>query len=646
MMDNRERNATLLETALPLSELSRVAAADRFSRDPAYSAHRWWARRPASTCRAILLAATMSSETPLEEFWRRFVEDEAPLRGLTVADPFAGGATSLVEARRLGADVVGADIDPLASLIASHELEGIDTGDFTRVGGDLLEFLNDQCAPYYPAVEQMAPLHYFFLRRVTCPTCLSSGLLYGSLVLARDSALAGAVVRDAELTVFCPDCLRVHHLDGARLVLACCGRRRRIDAGTFVGGKYHCCDCGNTASHRDLITAKAPRLLVAVEVTAPGSKRLIRPAEKEDVRAIELASEDLPGCGDLPIPRSPLPKNREDGRPQLYGVVSAADMFSERQLLVFGLAFHWMQERQCSPSTQRGLALALSNALATNNLFCGYATDYGRLAPLFSVRSYGMPALSVELNPLHPTGGRGTIAATIRRVARSGSKRVRRHTWDTSKQQVIGASFAGQGVGRARITTRDARAPGWRRGSVDLVLSDPPYFDYIPYSDLSQFFRAWLEAAGMLPAQQGEPLYPEDESSKDGFAKGLGRAFSVMARSLRDEGCIVFSYHSTDPRAWEALGGAISRAGLMVTSAFPVWADAKSVGHDKAGNCEWDVYFVCRRAAEGYPKARASAEAWKGRVKEFKIGTADTMSWRLAAQMVNESGRGEPVESR
>ena len=46
---------------------------------------------------------------------------------------------------------------------------------------------------------------------------------------------------------------------------------------------------------------------------------------------------------------------------------------------------------------------------------CGYATDYGRLSPLFSVRGYSLPALAVELNPLNLKSGRGTIAACIER---------------------------------------------------------------------------------------------------------------------------------------------------------------------------------------------------------------------------------------
>jgi putative DNA methylase len=636
-MERSRAGPTLLESGLPFKELSKIAKADRYSRDPVYSVHRWWARRPPSTCRALLLAASMPADTPLDRFWEAFGAGVRPLRGWRVADPFMGGATSLVEAHRLGADVAGIDIDPLATLITLQELEGMAAEDFEGCARDLLQFLEDRCAGYYPVHEGGTPLHYFFFRRVTCPACQNAELMYKSLVLARDTGIAGAVVRNAELAAFCPDCLRVHHLDSSRSVLACCGRRRPIESGTYVGGRYVCSACGKASTHKILKTALAPRVLVAVEVTESGHRRSIRSAEKEDLRGIQRASEDLMQSPGLPIPRSPLPSNHEDGRPQLYGVVSAADMFTERQLLVLGLAFDWVRKRELSTRTQRALALALSNALATNNLFCSYATEYGRLAPLFSVRSYGLPVLSVELNPLHSTGGRGTITATLRRVARSSAAEVRRHSWDSKRRRVTDACFLGRGDGRIRVATRDARKTGWTRQSVDLILTDPPYFDYIPYSDLSQFFRSWLDVAGLLPSvASGEPLYPTGDSAKGDFSKGLGEAFGAMTGSLRDGGCIVFTYHSTSSDAWDALRDAIRKAGLTVTAAFPMWADAKSVGHNKNGNCEWDVCFVCRPSREGWRPATLDVQAWLKQTKGLAIGAPDATSWQLAVKAIND----------
>src|SRR3990172_2242114 len=79
----------LIETAFPYKELSLLARKERRAADPTYQAHRWWARRPASVFRGILLAATMSP-TDADEFWTHFSKAGQPLRGGSVYDPFMG----------------------------------------------------------------------------------------------------------------------------------------------------------------------------------------------------------------------------------------------------------------------------------------------------------------------------------------------------------------------------------------------------------------------------------------------------------------------------------------------------------------------------------------------------------------------------
>ena len=93
---------TLLETAFPALGVSQLAAADRRVKDPAYAAHRWWARRPPAVMRAILVAAALDGNTSEEEFWRMYADPATTLAGLSVYDPFMGGGTTLIEAARLG----------------------------------------------------------------------------------------------------------------------------------------------------------------------------------------------------------------------------------------------------------------------------------------------------------------------------------------------------------------------------------------------------------------------------------------------------------------------------------------------------------------------------------------------------------------
>jgi putative DNA methylase len=615
---------TLLDVGLPLQRLTSLAkSATR--RDPVYGAHRWWARRPGPTCRAVLLAAVSPADTQFDDFWASFEGNGQPLAGIVVGDPFLGGATSLVEAQRLGADVVGLDIDPLAVIIAEHELEGADEQEFERRGRDLIAYLEAAAGRFYPRGSDGAePLHYFYLRRVTCPLCKAEGLLYKSLVIARDTGRAGAVVRDNAITAFCPECLRLHGLPSEGTSVNCCGVRQDLDSATFTRGRYLCKHCQQRSSHAQLRTALAPEVCIAVEETLAGARRRFRSPTAADVEATRAARNEL-AASELPLPRKTLPANSEDGRPQLYGIRSVADMFGPRQLLVLGHAFHWLGTMKLPDPLRRALALAISNALASNNLFCGYATEYGRLAPLFSVRSYSLPALAVELNPLHPSAGRGTLSAVLRRVARSISPSG-------------GADAPLTSTARSRVSVGDARSLSWPDGTLDLVLTDPPYFNYIPYSDLSRFYRAWLETAGLLAHQTGTPLHPRTRNDAPDFAAGLGKAFGLALRALKPGGPLIFSYHSTDSTAWRAVGAALVSAGFDVTTAFPVWADIKSVGHNKDGNCEWDVYLVCRQ--RGAPVQTIDVDLWMAAVKPHDVGLADHRSWALAAETIDQVRQG------
>ena len=267
---------SFLEASFPFAKVSELARADRYTNDAVYSVHKWWARRPPAVIRALLLSATLSPSTPSAEFWERYRTGRDDLLGLHVGDAFLGGATSLVEGARLGASVSGVDVDPLAVRIATEELSTPAPELLRQAAGELLAYLRRELKGLYPVHERATALHYFYLRRVECPACATQSLLYRNLVIARDRGRNGAVVRDTPIVAFCPDCLSVHELGADRTLLSCCGRRRRLDQGTYAGARFTCPHCQTRSAHEQLRTAKTPRVLIAVESTRGKERRMIR----------------------------------------------------------------------------------------------------------------------------------------------------------------------------------------------------------------------------------------------------------------------------------------------------------------------------------------------------------------------------------
>lgn len=626
---------TLLEGEFPYRAVSEIAKQDRYCRDHVYSMHKWWARRPPAVIRALLLAAALPAQTSEETFWRLFASDDRPLEGVSVGDPFMGGATTLVEASRLGAKVSGIDVDPLAVRIAQAELEGVEVTSFEEHATALLDDLRRAHSDLYPVLDAEAsePLHYFWLRRAACSGCGEESLLYRNLWLARDRQRAGAVVRDAAGTAFCPDCLQLHELKQGRKEIRCCGRRRRLDEGTYTRARFACPCCGRRERNDELEVGKLERVLVAVEDTVADGRRRIRKPTSADASALARAKRRS-AARMSSIPSASL-AGIDSGRPAAYGFETIGDLFSPRQQVVFAAGFSWVRRRKAPDPVRRALLLALSNALGSNNLLCGYATDYGRLSALFSgVRAYSMPVLSVEINPLHGDAGRGTLAMTLQRVTRSQRERVRRHSFDPSRGKVVSHSFRAYGSAAHVVACRsaDRRLPT-PYGPFDLVLTDPPYFDFIPYSDLSLLYRAWLADETSEQRLSGTPIYPLGNSPIDEFAHRLGRAFSNVRHALKPGGPMTFTYHSSHEDAWTALGRALEHSGFRVSAVFPLWTDGRSGGHGHAGNCEWDLVFVCRVAGSCTKAITVSREEWLRSLEDETIEESDKRSMELGLTM-------------
>lgn len=622
---------TLLERGMPFREISLVINADRRALDPVYGVHRWWARRPPALLRAALVAAALPADVGPAHFWDAYRSPVRTLDAWRVYDPFSGGGCTLVEAARLGARVAGGDIDPLAVEIARYELDPAPGDEVRTAGARLLEHLRAVCGHLYPSGADCSPLHYFWVHEVTCPSCGQAGLLYRDLVLARDAGKPGAVVRDAELTVFCPADLSVHELNRRdRRQFRYRDRTWRIHEGTFERQRYTCADCGARATHRELLTGAAPRRLVAVEETRSGHRRRLRNATRRDRAAIVVAEEWLQARRDeLAIPTAQLSTDRHDDRPLSFGLSLVADLFNPRQLAVLGTAFRWVDEADLAPRLRTALRLALSNALATNNKLCSYATDYGRLSALFSVRGYSLPALPVELNPLHADGGRGTLTHCIERVARGSTTAVRRYTWNPTRRAVEPTTVTLTTAAATHdVTCTPASAsPGATPPVADLCIFDPPYFDYIAYPELSEFYRAWLPSAAI----SGTPLLPTGNDPAEGFGLNLGVSLRAALARLAPGRPMAFTYHATNPEAWRAVGIALDEAKLRVTALWPVRSDGHMGHHSHPGNCEWDLLVVCRRVTETSPApCPLNVARWVRAARPLSIGDADRTSMSLA----------------
>lgn len=615
----------MLETGdLPIARLAELALREGQSTSPLHRVHRWFARRLGSQFRAILAALSLDSDEA-ERFWERYFSD-VPLGGAVVLDPFAGGGTALVEASRCGARVVGFDLDPVAASIARFELGAAAREETSEAVRQACDVASRRLLPLHRADvgggEEADVLHHFWVQVDACRSCGRDFEVHPHYRLAYDK-------KKGRQWAFCRRCHEVQELPLSRRELRCgCGTRTRMNQGTLTRGKLECphCRSGCDLAARGLETGAPPRWrLFAQEYLEEDSvrtRRRFKAATETDRTLYRRAALELerleeragPFAPDRPVP----PDGRYDRRPLIHGFGTYRQLFNERQLLHLSVLGRAISE--LPPGSDREvMTLAFSEHLATNCMYAGYAFGYRRISPLFSVHAYRHIVRPVELNPW--LRGRGAYPNALEKI-RKGVAFARA---PTDMRPGGGRSAAGRPVGPrdgevgrraaeavegrlgASVSVRDStELSDLADGCVDLVLTDPPYFDNVCYSELSDFYLAWhqaLDAAeppyddGRRAAPMRQSLAPANRSAGAvrGYAEGLGRAFREFARVLKGDGLCVFTYHHGSPMAWLCLGEALARSGLRCSAVLPLRGEGQGGLHSYDGTIKWDAVLVCRK---------------------------------------------------
>lgn len=654
---------TLLETDdVPIEQLALLALREGQSTSPLHRVHRWFARRLGSQFRGVLAALSLPEDAGAE-FWERFF-DHIPLDEAIVLDPFTGGGTAIGEASRCGARVIGFDVDPVAAFIARFELaasarkEGVDA---TR---ELREEISGRILPLHTtrvAGEERRVLHHFWVELRTCGSCQKEFEVHPHYRLAYDK-------EKERQWVFCRWCHDVRELALHRKELhcpaTCGGTRTRIDAGTLQGGKVACPHCKSTSelSARGLGIGGPPRWrLFAQEYLVPdgkGFQRHFKAATKEDRLLYERAGTELQRLESLAGPFAPdreVPAHpRSDRRPILHGFSRYRELFNDRQLLHLSLL-----GRAISTLSDAGekelLGLAFSEHLTTNCMYAGYAFGYRRISPLFSMHSYRHIVRPVELNPWLEGIGRGTFPNALNKVKKGVAFAKAPTDLHPEGGRVPGGGPVGPSDGHVARSAAEVVEGGIGAAvrvqdstdlsdipdeSVDLVLTDPPYFDNVCYSELSDFYLAWHQALGLAEPPYNDPTRPapmqlnlaatdrSDETVR-AYTRGLRAVFAGCARVLRPEGICVFTYHHGSPRAWLSLGEALASSGLYCSSVLPLRGEGRGGLHSYEGTIRWDAALVYRKA-QGAPSADARAVVVPEEAPRRSAETARTYARRLS----------------
>ena len=656
------------EGALPVADLARIAMREGVRPRDAYQAHKWFARRFAVTARALLVGAACDRQ---ESFWRNFYKGDTWTER-TVLDPFVGGGVMLLEATRLGASVQGVDVEPVAAAIARFQATLRDLPDLNPILQDLTGSIGRELAPFYQAKDAEGRdetlLHAFWVQTIHCESCGYEFDAHPKFRLAWSDA-------HSQQWVACGKCSEVLKTDlDAASVKCSCGAETPTGTGRIERGQVCCPSC----HWQEPLIAYARRAegppkfrIFAVETLPAGDgkrtnvqDRRIRSAtafDQQCYRDAERRLEELLTERSDALPAGPIPRaGRMDSRLIDYGYTDYAQMFNARQKL--HLALLGAAIDKLKGGAREGLAIAFSDHLTTNNMLCAYAGGWRRLTPLFSIRAYRHIARPVEINPWLQKNGRGTFPNAVRAVIRASE--ALKDPREPSPRGLLKRTKDSP-TGSTNIVCGDARRMKHiPSGSVDLILTDPPYFDYISYSELGHFFTPWFRRFRLI-SRRGGGGFPKGQIASKArsreaerrFARKLTNAFREIRRVCKPSGRVVFTYQNLDGRGWQAIAMAMARAGITPIRTLPLYGDSSASLHKHDQSISWDAVMVCRLSdpypgltidADAQVEGRRTAEAWSEALdgKGLKMTEGDRTNIAHAAAIVAAFERVSTTRSK
>ena len=627
--------APALVSGFPAMHVSELAEQESWRKEinrPIYHIHKWWATRLGSVFRAITLAALSKPGT---DTWQDFYQHH-DFTNMVVLDPFMGSGTTLGEALKLGARAIGCDINPISTFLVRQAFTRVPEANLRQafatleaeVAPDIRRYYQTQPPPEAhssgidPALSDPIPvLYYFWCKTVTTPDGQTLPL-FSRYVFAQNAYPK----KKPRAQIVCPDCWGIFEgrYDDTDAACPSCNHRFNPQIGPAKGQRVTDPQ-GNSHKIADLLPpdGSPPReRLYAMLALRDNGEKVYLPAREYDHALYQKAQTRLQ-AEDLPLPTMAVRPGHNTNQARNYNYHHWRDFFNDRQLLCLGLllkAIHNLPD----PAVREQMLCLFSSTLEFNNRFCSYKGEgTGAVRHMFSNH-----ILKPERTPLeNSVWGTPKSSGTFSTLFESRLLKAKRYLDEPFELQLTRNMFGERTGTQKTVASQPLNPPlvsDWSEldqtprslmalngdsaslpipdGVVDAVITDPPYFDFVHYSELSDFFYAWLSPT----LRDRYPWMSKPDSSEPGevqhknpqkFAEQLGQVFKECARVLKPEGVLAFSFHHSRSEGWAAIHEAIRYAGLAVVAAHPVHAELRGSSPKNAAKnpISLDAILVCQK---------------------------------------------------
>lgn len=577
----------------------------------------------------------LSSDRTYLEVSRGLVKAAHPEETPLIVDPFAGGGAIPLEALRLGCEAFASDLNPVACLILKVMLEDIPrhglelAEELRRLGASIKEQAEKELSEIYPPDPDGAkPIAYLWARTVHCesPNCGAEIPLVRTIWLAKRYDKRRHLYTKLISLEISPDVSnRVVHttikehktpvpslppspnptIANGKATCPICGivlpaSRVRAQLAEQGGGA----DVKLKGSNR---TGGARLLAVMARGSESRSMKYREPTshdfaavQRAERRAHEIASDStLRGLPNEPVcPIRPSPNARGVSGATRIGITDWGRLFTTRQKIALHTIAHVASTISTSVPLRSLVSLAITKLVERSTSFVTWINSTEAPRGTFSRQALTIAWDFIELVPVSADEEFPELLHAMAEV-------------------ITSVSEAKMGIGQ--VEQADARHVPMADQSSSLYFTDPPYYDSVPYADLSDLFYVWLKRAippetlnkfaneeptGLTPKTREctwNQAHVVDGVQKTGqfFEKTVGEAFLDGRRLVQDAGigCIVFAHKSTE--GWEALLSGIISSGFVIRASWPITTErgARLNAKDSAALAT-SIHLVCRPRLE------------------------------------------------
>lgn len=629
--------AAMIEKDFPIEQLSPIAEMESYRKNiyrPVYHVHKWWAKRLGSVFRMIVLSTLLPDGS--DDAWECYTHGH-DFRGRIVYDPFMGAGTTLGEALRLGCRVIGQDINPVAWFQVKKALEPVNLEALDRafdylsvhVAPQISRFYRTRC-PDEHCHSESDILYTFWVKVLACPECGHDVDLFTTRLFSK----AVYTAKDPTGYAVCPRCGAVNQVGDVRSRrTSCqeCGLEYDPHCGNASSKSFVCPSCGKSHRIIDVVRASGtvPRhRMYAIDYLCPHHGRGYKKPDGDDMALYVEAESMLPTVEEC-IPTASIPEGYNTKQILNFNYRRWSECFNSRQLYSIATLLDGIRsipDGLADNNVRECLLILLSACLEFNNMFCSFkGRGTGAVRHMFSHHVLAPEKTPLENNLWGTEQSSGSFRTLYRSKllrAKSWAKRPVERLVGTRGVEIVEPPLdkpvearlvdtwhdLQSGEGNALIRCASSRQlEGVPNGSIDAVITDPPYFDNVNYSELADFFYAWLRTALAdryaeferdTTRHRDEAIVNEAQGKSSGFYQQMiSLVLRECHRVLKDEGVLAFTFHHSSPAAWLAMAEAISSAGFRCVAVWPIQGEM-SVGVPLQGArdpIQVDTILVCRK---------------------------------------------------